>query len=164
MSEGRYDELMRALMGQEEAKLWAPYLKMLGLSDEEMIKRLVRIMVVHFLLDRFLTILITNKLLGSSPDSFEKIQKVIAPLEVETRIDLANASQLISDSTASKVRTVNTIRNKLAHYQPKKGWGFGHIPELSSQEAFDKCTQKGMEALHDLFSTLNRMFNPTTVP
>lgn len=164
MSEGKYAELMQALMGQEEAKLWAPYLEMLGLNDEEMIKRLVRILVTHLLLDRFLTILITNKLLGSSPDSFTKIQQVIAPLEMETRIDIAKASQVISDSTASTIKSVNTIRNKLAHYQPKKGWDFAHVLELSSQDAFNQCTQKGMEALHDLLSTMNRMvgsYRPT---
>ena len=166
MSEGAYDKLLRALMGQEEAKLWAPYFKALGLSDEEMIKRMVRIMVMHFLLDRFLTVVLTNKLLGSSPDSFEKTQVVIAELEMETRIKLAKASQVISDSTASTIKVVNTTRNKLAHYQPKRGWDFAHIPELSSPEAFDQCTHKASEAINELISTLNKMVSsyPSIVP
>lgn len=154
MAEGAYDKLMRALMGQEEAKVWAPYLDILGLSDEETIKRLVRILVVHFMLDRAVTELLTFKLLGSSPGQFEKIQQVVAGLEMETRIDLAKASQIISDSTSSGIRTVNTVRNKLAHYQPKKGWDLAHIPELSSQEAFEQCTYKAMAAIEELFDSL----------
>jgi len=155
MSEDARDKIMRALMGQEEAKLWAPFLDFLGLKDEEMIKRLVRILVVHFMLDRGVTDLLAMKLLESTPGQFEKIHQVLARLEMKTRIELAKASQVISDSTASRIKSVNTTRNKLAHYQPQKGWGLAHIPELSSQEAFEQCTYKAMEAIAELSQALS---------
>lgn len=150
MAEDARDKVLRAFLGQEEAKLWAPILDSLGLRDEEMIKRLVRFLVVHFLLDRGVTDLMACKLCGSPSEGFEKDLKLIADVEMEKRIGLAEAFQLISKSTADTIRKVNHTRNDIAHYKPKKGWDLTHIPQLSSREAFDKCAREAMEALAEL--------------
>ena len=77
-------------------------------------------------------------------------------LEMEDRIELANLSGLISNSCASNMRTVNTIRNKLAHYHPKQGWQVSYVQELSSAKAFDQCTNKGLAALKEALHTMSQ--------
>jgi hypothetical protein len=160
MSEDARDRVLRALMGREEAELWAPYLDMLGLGDEEMVKRLVRILVAHLLLDRAMTELLTLRLLESPPKQFEQVQEVIAKLGMRTRIDLARTSQVISDSTADKIQSVNATRNDLAHYVPKKGWELTHIQELSSQNEFDQFNRKAREAIAELVRSIKERFEP----
>jgi len=63
-------------------------------------------------------------------------------VDMEKRIDLAKASNLISDSCASKMKHVNRVRNKLAHYQPKQGWGVQHVQELFSAPAFEHASRR----------------------
>jgi len=154
MSEDARDKVLQALMGQKAAKGRAPYLDELGLSDEEAVNRLLRILVWHLLLDRLMTELLSLNSIGSSWEQFEKVQNVMARLEMDTRIDLAKASQTISDSTARKIRTVNTIRNSLAHYTPKKGWNLTHIPELTSPKAFAQLALKAEEAIGELIPVM----------
>jgi hypothetical protein len=70
------------------------------------------------------------------------------------RIAMAKASHLISDTCASNMRTVNTIRNKLAHYHPDQGWEVSYVQELSSANAFEECMNKGFEALDEAFRAM----------
>ena len=65
------------------------------------------------------------------------------------RIELAQASYLITDSCAHGMKTVNSLRNKVAHSNPKFGMGVKHIKELSSDEAFEKFINQGRRALDE---------------
>jgi len=155
MSEKKHDAIVQALLKQWDAKQWGPMLDMLGLRDEDAIERMTRLLLVHLMLDRAVTAVLTVKFLDRrllAP--FSKIEAAVAPLDMAMRIDLAQASHLISASCASGMRTVNTVRNKLAHYQPKRGWGMEHVQELSSAKAYKRCIAKGMRALREVVQTI----------
>ena len=143
--------IVRALMEQWEAKQWKPMLDMLGISDKETSVHLTRLLLMHLMLDRA----VTSVLVMRFPDprlipSYANIEAILAPLDVSTRIDLAKASHLISPSCASNIKTVNTVRNKLVHYQPKLGFGVAHVQEISSAKAYEQCIEKGMCAFREV--------------
>jgi hypothetical protein len=145
------EKMVQALMKQWDAKQWGPMLDMLGLRNEDAIERMTRLLLVHLMLDRAVTAVLSVKFLDRrllAP--FSQIEAAVAPLDMARRIDLAQASHLISASCARDMRTVNTVRNKLAHYQPKRGWGMEHVQELSSAKAYERCIQKGIRALREV--------------
>jgi hypothetical protein len=147
--------IARALMKQWDARRWGPMLDILGIRDEETSERMTRLLLVHLMLDRAVTAVLTVKFLDRrllAP--FPKIEAAVAPLDMSSRIELAKAAHLISDSCASDMKTVNTVRNKLAHYQPKLGWGVEHVQELSSAKAYERCIDKGIRALREVVQTI----------
>jgi hypothetical protein len=146
--------VVRALMEQWDAKQWKPMFDMLGISDEETSVRLTRLLLMHLMLDRAVTAVLAVRFLDARlMPSYENIEAILAPLDVSTRIDLAKASHLISASCASNIKTVNTVRNKLMHYQPKLGFGVAHVQEISSANAYEQCIEKGMCALREVVDT-----------
>jgi hypothetical protein len=49
------------------------------------------------------------------------------------------------------------VKNTLAHPQPARGrpaWDVGEIEEIASPAACDRCVRRGIEAAHDLISSL----------
>ena len=99
----------------------------------QLVERLTRLLVVHLLLDRTITAILTISLCNPRViGSFDAIEKALAPVSMDQRIELAKATNLISVSCASSIKTVNTVRNKLAHYDPKVGGDLSRVQELSS--------------------------------
>jgi hypothetical protein len=124
---------------------------------------LSRILVVHLLVDRFLTLLVSAKLATSSqskepPPDVGKTIANIAPLSVPTRLDLASTLGLLTASIAESILEINRVRSRLVHFKPtggKPGWDVDGVEEIASQDASDRCTQKGIEALQALMRALD---------
>ena len=148
-------KVVRAMMKAEDSKFWVPMFGWLGLDDDETVERMTRILVVHLLLDRALTALIAVSLLNPRVmPSYKSIEEALAPVSVNQRIELAKAAHLISASCASTIKTVNRVRNKLAHHYPKLGFGVAHVQEISSQKAFQRCVETGMSALREVIQAI----------
>src|SRR5690349_6135479 len=118
------DALVRVMVNSGMINGGVPILSCSASMMQKPAKRMNRILVLRLLLDRAVTAILTTKVVDHSSATysyadFAKIEVVLTFIDMEDRIELANASGLISDSCASNMRTVNTIRNKLAHYQPK---------------------------------------------
>lgn len=141
-----YDKLVHAMMRNWNAERWKPYLESLGLTDEDMVDRLLRILVLHFLLDRTLTAILTVRL-AKDASAVSKTMEEVAILFMDDRIRLARVSGVISTSCAKAMTKVNDVRNKIAHFKPKRGWGLANLKALSSEEAFEECVASGMSAL-----------------
>jgi hypothetical protein len=157
--------VVRALIEQWDAKRWKPMLDMLGINDEETSVRLTRLLLLHLMLDRAVTAVLAVRFLDSRlKPLYENIEAILAPLEMSTRIDLVETSNLISASCASDIKTVNTVRNKLLHYQPKLGFGVDHIQEISSSNAYDQCVEKGLRALREVVDTTVRRMEEISPP
>lgn len=103
------------------------------------------------MLDRSVTAVLAVRFLDRrllAPPS--KIEAAVAPLPMSRRMQLAQASRLISNSCAKDMKTVNRVRNKLAHYDPRSGWGVSHVKEISSLKAFEQCVHQGQRALREV--------------
>ena len=120
---------------------------------------LVRLLVVHLMLDRSVTAVPAVRFLDRrllAPPS--KIEAAVAPLPMSRRMQLAQASRLISNSCAKDMKApvvscimfADRVRNKLAHYDPRSGWGVSHVKEISSLKAFEQCVHHGQRALREV--------------
>jgi hypothetical protein len=101
---------------------------------------------MHLLLDRMLTAALTLRIVGLAP-SFSKTEAAMADLSMEKRINLAKVLGAISDSCADDIKAVNKVRNKFAHYHPNHGRQLNNLPELSSEDAFERCAKRATRAL-----------------
>jgi hypothetical protein len=142
--------LVQAMMRNWHTERWKPFLEYLGLTDEDMVDRLVRLLVMHLLLDRALTAGLAFKLTDPTSPSFEGVEAAVAKLEMGKRIGLAMASNIISNSCAGDIHAVNDVRNAFAHYQAKKGWRLDTVKEISDAKEFEICAQKGLSALAEV--------------
>jgi hypothetical protein len=140
---------------------WANLRQAVGLDSDEKVDRLTRVLVVHSLLDRLVTLVLATKIASSresaeAPD-VEKALADIAPLPMPTRIDLGSALGVLAPAVAESVAEVDQVRHKLAQHRPpraKPPWDVGDIEELTSQAACDRCVSKAIQAAHDLMSSL----------
>lgn len=135
---------------------WVPLLESVGL-DTEKGERLTRLLVVHLLLDRLLTIgLIKKKILQSSSSDAPDLKKITndtSDLRFAARVGLAEGLGIVTPAIAAAMSEVNKVRNSLVHYKPKlggKGWAVDEVPEIASQQECEACTQKGIEAVQEL--------------
>ena len=140
---------------------WANLCQAVGLDSDEKVDRLTRVLVVHSLLDRLVTLVLATKIASSresaeGPD-VEKALADIAPLPLPTRIDLGSALGVLAPAVAESVVEVDRVRHRLAQHRPpraKPPWDVGDIEELTSQAAYDRCLSKAIQAAHDLMSSL----------
>lgn len=140
---------------------WAGLYQAIGLDSDEQVDRLTRVLVVHFLLDRLVTVVLATKLASSSesneaPD-IENTLSDIAPLAIATRVDLASILGVVAPGVAESIVEVNRLRNRLVHFKStrgKPGWDVSDADEIASQDACDKCLRKGIEAVQRLMSAL----------
>ena len=119
-----------------------------GLDDEEKAERLLRLLVMHLVLDRTVTARVALNLSKSS-SSFSTIEAAVARVPMEKRIDLARAIGAISDSCADDMKAVNQVRNKCAHYNPHIG-KLTRVPEVSSEAVFEICATRAMRSIRSL--------------
>ena len=136
---------------------WRPWLKELGLTDVDMVDRVVWLLVMHLILDRTLTTVLTVQLTDPAVPNVRKAEAEVARLPTGSRIRLASASGLISTSCAADLKAVNAARNKLAHYDPTLGYGLQGVPEIASEKAFEACAERGRRALAELVPTFEKL-------
>ncbi len=141
---------------------WTKLRQAVGLDSEEKVDRLTRVLVVHLIVDRLLTLSLASKLAACSQSierrDVEKIIGDIAPLHIPTRVNLASDMGLIPPGIVEKILAINEARNRLVHFKPKQGkpaWDVDGVEEIASQDACDRCTQKGIGAVQALMAVLN---------
>lgn len=140
---------------------WAGLYQAVGLDSDEHVDRLTRVLVVHSLLDRLVTMVLATTLASSSesneaPD-IENMLSAVAPLPIPARVDLASRLGLVAAGVAESIVEVNRLRNKLVHFKPtwgKPGWAVSEADEIASQDACDQSLRKGIEAVQGLMSVL----------
>jgi len=146
---------------------WAELCQAVGLDSDEKVDRLTRLLVVHSLLDRLVTLVLATKIASSSESEvapgIEKALADVAPLPMPARIDLGSALGVVAPAVAESVAEVDRVRNRLAHPKPARGrppWDVGDIEEIASQAACDRCVRKGIQAAQDLISSLRVRWPP----
>jgi hypothetical protein len=155
LTQEKRDKIVNAMRRYSEEKHWKPVLECLGINDEEA-ERLVRLLLMHLILDRGITGLLAMKLAdASASSSLTKIEAGVATISMDKRIDLAKSLNVISDSCAADIKEVNKVRNKFAHYKPSSGWDL-KVEEISTAAAFEKCARRGRCAVTSLANVVAR--------
>ena len=156
------DKVVKAILRHSEEKHWKPVLECLGINDEAA-ERLVRLLLMHLILDRGITGLLAMKLAdASASSSLTKIEAGVATISMDKRIDLAKSLNVISDSCAADIKHVNKVRNKFAHYTPSSGWDL-KVEEISTAAAFETCAQRGRRAVTSLTNVVVRFDRSLTL-
>jgi hypothetical protein len=115
--------------------------------------RFTRLLAVHALLDRLLTLVLATKLAASS----ESIYDAMASLAMSSRVTLALTLNVLSPATAETILEIDRVRNGLVHSKPTRGkpaWDVGGAVEGES-------LSRGLEAAQGLMSAL-RVATPET--
>jgi hypothetical protein len=140
---------------------WVGLYQAVGLGSDDHLDRLTRVLMVHFLLDRLVTVVLATKLASSNesnePLDIENTLSDIASLPISTRVDLAAMLGVVAPRVAESIVEVNRLRNRLVHFKPtrgKPGWDLSDADEIASQDACDKCLRNGIEAVQGLMSAL----------
>ena len=140
---------------------WADLRQAVGLDSDEKMDRLTRVLVLHSLLDRLVTLVLATKIASSRESAeapnVEKNLAHIAPLPMSTRIDLGSALGVFPPAVAESVAEIDRVRHKLAQHRPpraKPPWDVGDVEELTSQTACDRCVSKAIQVAQDLMSSL----------
>ena len=72
--------LAQAMQKALDDTQWGPLLRILGIEGDEKGDRLVRLLVVHLMLDRAVTAVVALRLVGPSSRSFTDIEAEVANL------------------------------------------------------------------------------------
>lgn len=94
--------MTQRLMKEAESARWKPLMNQLGLTDEEMVDRMVRMLLIHLLMDRTVTTALTVNLIKnkSEPTQFDALESELVRISLSSRIRLLKACGDISDSCA----------------------------------------------------------------
>ncbi len=132
---------------------WASLYQTVGLDSDEQVDRLTRVLVVHFLLDRLVTVALATKLASSSksnhaPD-IPNMLSGITLMPLTARAHLASILGVVAPAVAESIVEVDRLRNQLVQVKPtlgKPGWDVSDADAIASQDACGKCVSKGVEA------------------
>jgi hypothetical protein len=139
-----------------EALDWPRVFQSVGLDSPEKIERLNRLLVVHLLIDRLLTLALAAKLASCSSAAEPDIDKIVvdnATRPIPDRAEAVYDLGLIDRDMADKILRVNAVRNRLVHFKPKRDvnrWNLDEA-EIISQEASDSRVKEGIEAVQALW-------------
>ncbi len=151
---GAFDRLSEKLY-------WQSTLKLVGLDDDEKAERVMRLLVIHLILDRLLSVLLAGRMVPE-PDNSSLVEAIreLAKLQFASRLKLAKALGMLSSELARDIGEINRVRNDFIHFKPKKGtklmtgWNLDEIPEIASDQAFNRCANLG-------FSAIKRLLGPS---
>ncbi|MGH7396075.1 MAG: hypothetical protein ACRELW_00905, partial [Candidatus Rokuibacteriota bacterium] len=140
---------------------WTRLCQAVGLDSDEEVDRLTRVLVVHSLLDRFVTLALATKL-ASSRESREAPGREgalgdIARLPIPARIDLVSVLGVIAPEVAESILEVDRARNDLVRCAPAPGkpaWDVSDAEEIASQDACDQFVRRGIDAVQALMSAM----------
>jgi len=136
-----------------EGVLWGPLRESFGLTTEQW-KRLTEVVTLHMALDRFLFLRVTLGLTMAAGDraNVPRITGRVNKMRFGARLDLAQDAGWISEELAEDIAAVNGLRNRLLHFDIKRG--VDEAPELASPEAFGELTKRGVRAWSGLAAYL----------
>ena len=136
-----------------EDLLWGPFRESFGLTAEQW-KRLTVVVTLHMALDRFLFLRVALGLTMAAGDraNVPRITARVNGMRFGARLDLAQDAGWISEELAEDIAVVNDLRNRLLHFDVKRG--LDEAPELASPEAFGELTKRGVRAWSGLAAYL----------
>jgi hypothetical protein len=146
--------MVKAMMKAADAERWKPIMTQLGLKDEDMVDRLVRLLLTHLVMDRTITALLTVKLIKDKADAFVEVENELTRINLSSRIRLAKACGGISDSCANDMHEVNNVRNQFSHYDPKLQGGLAAVKEIASEQASEKLIEKAIGTIVEVGKVL----------
>jgi hypothetical protein len=115
--------------------------------------RFTRLLAVHSLLDRLVTLVLATRLAAGG----ESILGAVASLSMSSRVALASPLNVVSPATAESILEIDRARDRLVHSKPTRGrpaWDVRGAVESVPQDVWDKSLRKGLEAAQDLMSAL----------
>jgi hypothetical protein len=119
-----------------------------GLGDAD---PFTRILALHSLLDRLVTLVLATRLAASSDSIFD----ALASLPLASRVDLASTLNVVPRGAAESILEIDRTRNRLVHSKPTRGkpaWDPSAAVERVPQDVHDKSLRKGLEAAQVLMS------------
>lgn len=146
-----------------EEFFWGPLREALGLGPEAW-KNFTRVLALHLVLDRLLTLTITTRLCagaGAEGQVVEPITNAVAELSFRQRIEVTTKAGWVAADVADDLREVNRVRNKLLHFDPQRN-RFEGVPEIASAAAFRQFTLRGQHAYTKLAGQLLPLFEKAT--
>jgi hypothetical protein len=121
-----------------------------GLDDAD---RFTRLLAVHSLLDRLLTLALAARLAPGSDSVFDDM----AAMPFPSRVALASSLSVVPRAAAESILEIDRARNRLVHAKPTSGkpaWSIGAAVERVPQDAYDRSLRKALEAAQGLIATL----------
>ena len=121
-----------------------------GLDDAD---RFTRLLAVHSLLDRLVTLALAARLAPGSDSVFDDM----AAMPFATRVALASSLSVVPRAAAESILEVDRARNRLVHSKPipgKPAWSIAAAVERVPQDAHDRSLRKALEAAQGLIATL----------
>ena len=115
--------------------------------------RFTRLLAVHSLLDRLVTVALAARLAASGESIFD----TMAALPFPSRVALASTLHVVSDAAAESVLEIDRVRNRLVHSRSTPGtpaWDVAGAVESMPQDALDRALRRGFEAAQGLNATL----------
>jgi hypothetical protein len=115
--------------------------------------RFTRLLAVHSLLDRLVTLALAGRLAVSG----ESIADTLASLPLSSRVALASTSSALPRAAAETILEIDGMRNRLVHSTPAPGkpiWDVSGAAESIPPDVYDQCLRKGFEAAQSITTTL----------
>lgn len=133
--------------------LGGPHLhEALGLDSEEKVDRFTRLLAVHALLDRLVTLVLARKLAD-----IDTVLDATASLPIASRVALALTLNVVSPAAAESILEIDRARYGLVHSKPTRGkpaWDVGGAVGNVPQDVYEKSVRKGLEVAQTLMSAL----------
>lgn len=124
----------------------------IGLDSDEKVDRFTRLLAVHALLDRLVTLVLARKLADS-----ETVLDATASLPIGSRLALALVLNVVPPAAAESILEIDRARNGLVHAKPtlgKPAWDLGGPVERVPRDVHDRTVRKGLEAAQGLMAAL----------
>lgn len=145
---------------------WDLLYRSIGLDSIETRSRLIRVLVIHSLLDRLVTLLLAAKRTASSEASdapdIGKVLQEVASLPMPSRVEQGVALRVITPSVAEQITVVNRMRNQMVHFKPtrtKATWDMSDAEVIASEAICSRCLGDGIAAAQALMTSL-RLLQP----
>ncbi|HSE04690.1 MAG TPA: hypothetical protein VLK35_11110 [Methylomirabilota bacterium] len=136
---------------------WPRLHEAIGLDSDDRVDRFTRLLAIHSLLDRLVTLVLARKLVAGSESKrdadAETILDATASLPIVSRVALALTLNVVSPAAAESILEIDRARHGLVHSKPTRGksaWDVSGAVETVAQESL----RKGLEAAQGLMSML----------
>jgi hypothetical protein len=135
--------------------------EVIGLDSDEKVDRFTRLLAVHSLLDRLVTLVLARKLAAGSASQrdsdIDAILDATAVLPLVSRVALALTLNVVSPAAAESILEIDRARNGLVCSKPTRGkpaWDVSGAVESVPQDVHDKSVRRGLEAAQGLMAAL----------
>ena len=133
---------------------WTPLRFTLDLDPAQW-TNLTRVVGLHVVLDRLLTLTILNRLgagetvrglVATTPGA-------VAGMKFERRLKVVEEAEWVAAEAVADLREVNRVRNRLLHFDPRRKL-FEEVPEIRTAATFREFTRRGHLAFMGLAGPL----------